>query len=92
MARENAQEKGRRYLGEGRLVVERVEPGYETGLPAPHEHGTLIVATCRGGGEEYKLGYDPKAREWRCTCPAKGECAHLHALKLVTRLNGGSSG
>jgi uncharacterized Zn finger protein len=70
--RENAATKGRRLLVEGRLIVERVEGG-------------LIAATCRGdSGAIYRLGYDPRSGEWRCTCPARGRCSHLVALMLVT--------
>ena len=64
--------KGRRYLVEGRLLVERVDGG-------------LVVASCRGdSGSIYHLGFDPRVREWRCTCPARGRCSHLVALMLVT--------
>ena len=71
-ARENVEAKGRRYLLEGRLTVERVD-------------GRSVVASCRGNGDVYKLGFDPRARSWRCACPARRRCAHLVALQLVTR-------
>jgi hypothetical protein len=65
--------RGRRYLTEGRLTVERAGDG-------------AIVASCRGdSGDMYRLGYDPGRREWRCTCPAKTRCSHLVALQLVTK-------
>lgn len=63
-------EKGRRYVSEGRLLVEAVE-------------GDHIAAVCRGGGEFYRLGHTPR-RGWHCSCPAKTTCAHVHALMLVT--------
>jgi hypothetical protein len=69
MARESTHEKARRYLGEGRLVVERAGDG-------------IVRARCRGGGAEYELGF--AAGEWWCSCPARGRCAHLLALQLVT--------
>ncbi len=69
MSRESVHEKGRRYVGEGRLVVE-------------HVAGGVVRARCRGGGAEYRLGRD--ARGWWCSCPARGRCAHLVALELVT--------
>ena len=69
MPRENAEAKGRRYLVEGRLVVERVA-------------GDTIRAHCRGGGAVYKLGLE--RGEWFCSCPALGLCSHLVALQLVT--------
>lgn len=68
---ESAWAKGMRLLASGRLIVQRVDPG------------GLIVATCRGdSGIVYNLGFDGK--EWRCTCPARGRCAHLWALQTVT--------
>lgn len=72
VGRENAEGKGRRYLSEGRLTVELVD-------------GRKVVASCRGADDIYNLGFDPRARAWRCTCPARGRCAHLVALQLVTR-------
>jgi uncharacterized Zn finger protein len=71
--RENVQVKAGRLLLTGRLRVLRVE-------------GNLIVAECRGdSGEVYKLGHEPWARmPWRCTCPARTVCSHLHALWAVT--------
>ena len=72
VSRESANVKGRRYLVEGRLHVERVRDG-------------LIVASCRGdSGATYALGFDPTRREWRCACPALRRCSHLVALQLVT--------
>jgi uncharacterized Zn finger protein len=66
--RENAERKGRRYVSEGRLTVERVDVAG-------------IRATCRGAGALYSLGYENG--RWRCSCPAVGRCAHLVALMLV---------
>ena len=68
-ARESAEAKGRRYLVEGRLRLRRVECD-------------LVEADCRGGGAIYQLGHD--RRGWWCSCPARGRCAHLVALQLVT--------
>ena len=67
--RENAAAKGRRYLIEGRLIVTHVD-----------DH--IIRARCRGSDTIYDLGYEWDG--WHCSCPAKGTCAHLHALQLVT--------
>src|SRR5687768_7537420 len=67
--RESAEQKGRRYLLEGRLVIERVD-----------ERG--VRARCRGGGAVYELGFD--GSDWFCSCPALTRCAHLIALQTVT--------
>jgi hypothetical protein len=67
--RESAERKGRRYLTEGRLIVERVDV-------------IGIRATCTGGGAIYSLGHEHE--RWHCDCPAVGRCAHLVALMLVT--------
>lgn len=74
MPPENAAAKSLRLLTEGRLMVERVDPG--TGL---------VVARVRGdSGEVYYLGHDPRNGEWRCSCAEmKGRCSHLRALQLV---------
>ncbi len=67
--RENARDRGRRLVSEGRLVVRRVDT-------------SEIVAACRGdSGEIYRLGY--RDARWWCECPAKTQCGHLYALQLV---------
>ena len=66
--RENAETKARRYLTEGRLIIERVDVG-------------RVEATCRGDAAVYRLGY--VNGRWVCSCPASGRCAHLLALGLV---------
>lgn len=70
MARENAQHKGRRYLTEGRLTVTRVD-------------GDDIRSLCKGQGEIHTQAHIGAGR-WECSCPARGLCAHLVALQLVT--------
>jgi uncharacterized Zn finger protein len=71
MSRENAEDKGRRYLTEARLEV--------TG-----RHGDHVLARCRGDGEVYRLGHTVGIGWW-CRCPARTDrCAHLVALRLVT--------
>jgi hypothetical protein len=42
-----------------------------------------VAATCRGSGEVHHLGHDP-GQGWRCSCAARGQCAHLIALQAVT--------
>ena len=70
---ENIEQKARRYLIEGRLTIERMEPS------------GLIVASCRGSAGVYHLGYDPSKRQWRCTCVSgrRRRCSHIAALRLV---------
>lgn len=70
IARESVTEKAHRYLTEGRLTVGRVD-------------GVSVLARCRGGdGTVYTLGRDPEQGVF-CGCPARVECAHLAALRLV---------
>lgn len=72
--KENAEQKARRYLVEGRLTIKRVDR--ETGW---------IIASARGETGSYDLGFDPSKQEWRCTCatPRKTQCSHIRALRLV---------
>jgi hypothetical protein len=72
--RENAESKSRRYLGEGRLIVEQVD-------------ANLVRATCRGSGAVYDVGWTAMFG-WSCSCPAKGRCSHLLALQAVTVRDG----
>lgn len=74
MTREPVDAKARRYLTEGRLVVE-------------HVGGGTVRARCRGRGALYALGFDGAA--WSCSCPARSRCAHLAALQLVVVTEGG---
>jgi len=70
--RGDARHKAMRLLVQGRLRVTKVE-------------GELVIAECRGdSGEVYHLGHEPGAQTpWRCTCPARTACSHLHALWAV---------
>lgn len=72
MARESAEDKGRRYAAEGRLTVVQVD-------------GDQIRAMVRGVGEFYECGHNPSG--WWCDCPASTRCSHLYALMLVTIAN-----
>lgn len=83
MPRENADAKGKRYVAEGRLTVKVVD--FKSGTRFP------IVAECRGTDQTYRLGFDAQDG-WRCTCEARGRCAHLVALGLVTSLDQFSGG
>ena len=72
--RENAHSKGRRLLAEGRLRVIEVD-----------EFAAVAMAEVRGdSGGLYVVGRDE--RGWFCGCPARGRCAHMVALQLVTVL------
>lgn len=71
--RESVEAKADRLLAEGRLTIERADP-----------HG-VVVARCQGDHGEYMLGYDVKAKEWRCGCVARKECSHIVALKKVAK-------
>lgn len=54
------------------MTIEKVDP--DTGW---------VIAKCRGTEGEYALGYDPTVKQFRCTCPARGACAHIYALRSV---------
>ena len=74
MARENAEDKGRRLLAEGRLRVKLA--GYPGRFP--------IVAECVGdSAETYVVAFDNDEQAFTCTCPAKQRCSHIVALALV---------
>jgi len=73
VSREGAPAKARRYLTEGRLIVEQV-------------HHDRVAATCRGDGTSYRLGFD--RGRWSCSCPARTDgCAHLVAVRLVVAVD-----
>lgn len=70
--RENVRDKGERLLVTGRLRVTKVD-------------GDTILAECRGdSGEVYELGHVDEV--WRCSCPARTACSHLHALWAVVAI------
>jgi uncharacterized Zn finger protein len=73
MTRESAEIKGRRYLLDGRLVVELAQPGY-------------FRATVRGGGQIHCVSFGRGG--WHCTCPARGMCAHLVAALRIAAPTG----
>ena len=68
------EEKAARILASGRLKV--ISAG-----------GDRITATCFGDTADsvYEVGQDPGG--WHCACPARRECSHIRALKLVTVFN-----
>jgi hypothetical protein len=69
MTRENAAQKARRYLCEGRVTLQRVDQD-------------RVIGSCRGDGTVYRVVYWRGA--WSCDCPARtDQCAHLLAVRLV---------
>src|SRR4051812_11728486 len=71
-SRRDARSKGLRMLVEGRLSIDKAD-----------EDGGLILATCKGDHGVYRLGYEPRRHRWGCSCPARGDCSHLWALRQV---------
>jgi hypothetical protein len=69
-SRESAEQKGRRYAAEGRLVILQID-------------ARSIHARCRGAGRIYSLGWT-EANGWHCSCVARTRCCHVRALMLVT--------
>lgn len=68
------EEKAVAILTSGRLTVTRL-----------FGDGLIVAEVVGTRGAVYYLGYDPRRREWRCTCPVPGRraCSHLAALRLV---------
>jgi len=66
---EDATAKSHALVGEGRLNVTSVTPD-------------RIAGHCFDDGQTYFLQWSGPGG-WRCTCPARGRCAHLLALGLV---------
>lgn len=77
--RETVALKSRRYLAEGRLIIRALD-----------EEAGSVRAEVRGAGAVYVVTRTPSTG-WRCTCPARGTCAHQTALQLVVALEGTSS-
>lgn len=71
--REGAEVKGRRYLTDGRVIVELPQPGRFRAIV--RDGGLIYVVTFGRGG-------------WHCTCPARGVCAHLAATHLIAAPTG----
>lgn len=70
------EEKAAEILAGRRLTVTRIGTG-----------DGAIVANCLSsdGLALYHLGFDPRRKQWRCTCPTPTTkaCSHLAALRLV---------
>jgi len=67
--KESVTDKAHRYLTEGRVVVSFAAPG-------------VVNATVRGDADIHEVTYERGG--WHCTCPARGRCAHLLAVGLIT--------
>jgi uncharacterized Zn finger protein len=71
MTREPIEAKAARLLLEGRVHIVRVSRG-DVGAHVQGDTGTRTVTWTRWG-------------DWHCTCPARGRCSHLIAVRLVTQ-------
>lgn len=68
--REGSQQKARRYLLEGRIMVRSVGPAG-------------VRANARGQGHVYAVAYEAGGG-WTCTCAARtAKCCHIRAIQLV---------
>jgi hypothetical protein len=76
-SRESATEKGRRYVGEGRLMLDIVS-------------ADAIRGSCRGSGTVHRVTWTPED-SWACSCEAKTRCSHLVAVQLVTATGRGAT-
>lgn len=68
------EEKAARMLSGGHLKIHTASTDY-------------ISAVCFSSTSQvaYEVSRDPGG--WHCTCPARQECSHIRALKLVTVWN-----
>ncbi|MDP9165420.1 MAG: hypothetical protein M3O32_05075 [Actinomycetota bacterium] len=73
MTTENAVDKARRLLVEGRVIITAAGPGFARAL-------------VRGDGALYAVTDDARGRH--CDCPARGLCAHVRAVGMVTAPRG----
>ncbi|MGI8520278.1 MAG: SWIM zinc finger family protein [Actinomycetota bacterium] len=65
--REGSQQKARRYLLEGRVMIRTVGP-------------KGVRADVRGQGHTYNVSYEGGG-DWSCTCPARTpRCCHVVAV------------
>ena len=70
MPAETVARKAARYVLEGRLQIVSMGGGH-------------VRASCQGGEQKpYTVAIDHDG-ERRCSCQARGRCAHLAALELV---------
>jgi uncharacterized Zn finger protein len=68
--RENAHDKARRYLAEGRVILTEVT-------------ASRVVASIRGDGTIHQANY--RNGMWSCSCEARStSCSHLIAVRLCT--------
>lgn len=73
--REGAQQKARRYLLEGRIMIRSVGP-------------QGVRAHARGGGHIYAVQYE-SGGGWTCSCPARSsQCCHVIAVQIVVAVAG----
>lgn len=70
--RENPAAKAKRYLHEGRVVLTLVGPG-------------RVEAVVRGDGVHHATAW--RYGTWSCTCPARGTCCHLLAVRSVVAVD-----
>ena len=71
MAREDARTKSLRYLTDGRVAITTVTAG-------------TVDAIVRGDGMFHAVAH--RNGMWSCTCPARGTCSHLLAVRSVVAI------
>lgn len=69
MSRESIDAKARRYLGEARVRIRIVD----------RDHVEADVL----GADSAIYETTHNGRGWRCSCPARRQCAHIRALQLL---------
>lgn len=47
-----------------------------------------VLADVDGDSGRYQVAWRSDTGRWTCTCPARGDCSHVLAVKLITRVAG----
>lgn len=78
VTRENAATKANRYLISGRINIRSVDEDH-------------VFASVRGdSGHTHRIAQ--QNGEWSCSCPVRGDCSHLIAVKRVVIRPGSPKG
>ncbi len=87
----NLRAKALAILREGRCTIRLATgpPGWNPSEDTEPQTVLAVVQSSRLGGPPYAVDRTPRPNEpgagtWYCTCREQGDCAHIHAVQLVT--------